>query len=451
MRPPAIAACIVALASIAGVAGSAPVFELAKPGLLYTVAVRYQPSAWLSGDERFPTGATIFLEKNGKPSPLVPAFAVSADPEISFDGQRVLFAGKQKPGDRWAIWELTLSNAALQRITPKSDDDYIRPFYLPEDRLVYTHRQNDQFVLETMALGGGKALPVSFGPGNFLPSDVLRDGRILFQARFLSAHDAHAELYTVYPDGSGVESYRCDHGNSRQLGRELSSGDIVFAESRGLARFTSALAQEVKIDAPSGDYAGDVAETGGGDWLLTWRENTNKHFAVKRWNPGTRVFEAIASDPTHDIVQPVLLQARDVPKRFPSAVHDWSVANLLCLNAYTSKYTFRAGSIASVRVYTRDQEGKPQALGSASVEPDGSFYVQIPGDQALQFELLDSSGHTLKREANWFWARRGEQRICVGCHAGPETAPENAVPAVLLKSTVPADLTGSAKAHEGGH
>ena len=39
--------------------------------------------------------------------------------------------------------------------------------------------------------------------------------------------------------------------------------------------------------------------------------------------------------------------------------------------------------------------------------------------------------------------RRGEQRVCVGCHAGPETAPENAVPTILLKSTTPADLTGN--------
>jgi len=45
--------------------------------------------------------------------------------------------------------------------------------------------------------------------------------------------------------------------------------------------------------------------------------------------------------------------------------------------------------------------------------------------------------------------RRGEQRICVGCHAGPETAPENAVPMILLKSTTPADMTGAAQTSGG--
>ena len=56
------------------------------------------------------------------------------------------------------------------------------------------------------------------------------------------------------------------------------------------------------------------------------------------------------------------------------------------------------------------------------------------------------------REAGWFWMRRGEQHACVGCHAGPETAPENAVPMILLKSTTPTDLTGAAaQPSSGGH
>jgi hypothetical protein len=102
-------------------------------------------------------------------------------------------------------------------------------------------------------------------------------------------------------------------------------------------------------------------------------------------------------------------------------------------------------------VYTRDENNSAKLLGSAPVESDGSFFVQVPGDQPLQIELLDASGKTLNRESGFFWMRRGEQRGCVGCHAGPETAPENAVPAVLLKSTTPADLTGNAQNVFGGH
>ena len=82
-------------------------------------------------------------------------------------------------------------------------------------------------------------------------------------------------------------------------------------------------------------------------------------------------------------------------------------------------------------------------LGSAPVEKDGSLYVHVPGDAPLQFELLNSAGKTLQKESGWMWTRKSEQRICVGCHAGPEHAPENAVPAILNRSTTPADLTTS--------
>jgi len=105
-----------------------------------------------------------------------------------------------------------------------------------------------------------------------------------------------------------------------------------------------------------------------------------------------------------------------------------------------------------MRLYTRDAAGKAVLLGGAPVESDGSFFVQVPGDQPLQIELLDANGKTLKREQGWFWMRGGEQRACVGCHAGPETAPENAVPQILLKSTTPADLThATAATSAGGH
>jgi hypothetical protein len=256
----------------------------------------------------------------------------------------------------------------------------------------------------------------------------------------------------VYSDGSGVEAYRCDHGKARHQGKQISSGDIVFASGPGLARFTSARAQQIHISAPVGEYAGDVAETSSGDWLLPWRASAKAAFQLMIWIPGSASLRPLVAEQNANIIQPTLLAGRAAPNRHPSGLHDWPNANLLCLNAYTSKYRFAAGSIHSVRLYTRDGAGNSKLLGSAPVERDGSFFVQVPTERPLQIELLDGSGKTLKRESGFFWMRRGEQRACVGCHAGPETAPENAVPLILLKTTTPADMTGAA-AHSasGGH
>ena len=421
------------------------------PSFLYTVAEHYEPLAWIHGADRFGSGATIFVRDAQGKRPLVPGFAASADSAVSFDGQRVLFAGKLKVDDRWQIFEIALAGGEPRRITSGSED-CIRPFYLPEDRIVYARKTAGRFVIEVMDLSGGKPVPLTYGPANFLPADVLRDGRILFESAYPLGAESVPEIYTVYSDGSGVESYRCDHGAARHSGRQVSSGDVVFVSGHALGRFTSARAQEVKISAPAGEYAGELVETTAGDWLLSWRADAKAPFQLMLWTPGSTALRGAAVEGNADAVQPTLIAARAVPNRHPSGLHDWPNANLLCLNAYTSKYPFAGGSIHSVRLYTRDRAGNPALLGTAPVERDGSFFVQVSTEQPLQIELLDSAGKTLKREAGFFWMRRGEQRACVGCHAGPETAPENAVPMILLKSTTPADMTGAtAHSASGGH
>jgi len=422
-----------------------------RPLFLYTATKHYDPLAWMRGADRFTSGATIFVRDAQGKHPLVPNFAMSADSAISFDGQRALFSGKRKPEDPLQIWEVALAGGEPRRITA-GNEDCVRPFYLPEDRVVYARRTAGRFEIEAVSLAGGKPLPLTYGPANYLPSDILRDGRILFEAAYPLGADAVPEIYTVYSDGSGVESYRCDHGTPRHSGRQVRSGDIVLASTHGLARFTSSKAREVGISVPAGEYAGEVVETAAGDWLMPWRSDAKTPFRLMLWTPGSSALRPALDDPDSDAVQPTLIADRPVPNRHPSGLHDWPNANLLCLNVYTSKYPFGVGSIRSVRLSTRDAAANLRLLGTAPVERDGSFFVQVPTEQPLQVELLDQAGKTLKRQSGFFWMRRGEQRACVGCHAGPETSPENAVPMVLLKSTTPVDMTGANTQHaSGGH
>jgi len=429
--------------------------------LLYTVAREYNPLAWMHGGEQFPQGAAIFVRDGAQRHALAPEFAASADANVSFDGKSILFAGMQRANDHWQIWETPAPAAGAARsqeprqIT-QCDDDCVRPLYVPADRVVYARKIGGNFVLEIayLSAGGEKPVQLTRAPGNVLPVDVLHDGRVLFEGPYPLGESATPELYTVYTDGSGVESYRCDHGHSRYAGKEISSGDIVFARERGLGRFTSALAHEVAIPAPAGIYSGDVVETPSGEWLVSWRAGAEKKFELRKWKPGTAMLQPEITENGANIVEPALLAQRATPNRFPSGLHEWSYANTLCLNAYTSKTHFADGSIANVRFYAPGPSGAPQLLGTAPVEKDGSFYVRVPGDRPLKIELLDASGNTLKKEAGWYWMRGGEQRICVGCHAGPETAPENVVPAVLLRTIVPVDMTGgkaSSASSQGGH
>ncbi len=232
-------------------------------------------------------------------------------------------------------------------------------------------------------LKDGKATRLTYASGNWLPSEVLADGRILLDG----PHALGRDIYTLYSDGSGIETVRCDHQGPRRNARQSPSGEIVFEGKTGPGRFVSASAAAV---------------------------------AARGYTPA-RV--------------PVAL--RPVPNRHPSGLHDTDGANLLCLSVYKSKLNIREGAAAKVRVYS--EHG---ALGESPVESDGSFYLHVPSDKPLRFELLDKSGATVAAQKSWMWVRRGEQRVCVGCHAGPERAPDNAVPKVLESNTKPVIISG---------
>ena len=81
-------------------------------------------------------------------------------------------------------------------------------------------------------------------------------------------------------------------------------------------------------------------------------------------------------------------------------------------------------------------------LGQTGIAPDGSFYVEVPADRPIRMDLLNAAGASLRAEEHWFWMRPSEQRICVGCHAGPERAPENKVPEILNQILAPVKMLG---------
>lgn len=424
---------------------------------IVTAAPTYEPLAALRGQERFKKGAQLLLVHEGQAEPLVPGFAATADANVSFSAKKVLFAGKQAAGDAWQVWELTLKDHSVRKLTTGAADA-IRPLYLPGGRMVYAQRTPFGFQLEsariddraaTLAMepaGTPAVLALTYMQASALPADVLADGRILFEAGFPLGSGATPELYLVYADGSGVESYRCDHGHARWGGRQLASGDVVFTHGASLARFTSPLAHEERVAAPHAEYVGAIAETAQGEWLVSARTAANAAYAVKLWNPGAPAMEAVLAESGENLVEPVLLAPRTWPHRHPSGLHPWDYANMLALDARLSRDGDLKGVPAQVRLEMEDAQGHAVAMGMAPVEKDGSFFVKVPGDKPIRFALLDAKGAVLRHEMGWFWIRSGEQRICVGCHTGPEHASENRVPAVLLRTTTPADLSVTGKA-----
>ncbi len=423
----------------------AAVCAIAQPDALtvrpfvFTAAPQYIPQPGLHESNIFPKGAAIILVSETGRRSIAPALYAAADPVVSFDAGRILFAGKGAAVGPWQIWEVSAAGGSPRQIT-HCQKDCTHPLYIPDGRIAYTQASSNGSDVEIADASGERALRLTFMPGRHVTQDVLRDGRILFQS--------DGELYTVYPDGSGVESLRCDHGPVRTDARQLSAGDVIFniASNRGrrLARFTPALASQADVAQPPWEPAGPVAEISPGMWVVSLRK-PNAPFGLFVWTlEGQRV--APLETPTGmNAIQPVLLRRRLPPKQFPSGlVESRTTGNLLCLDARAAKIPM-AEPVTAVRVYTLNIAGAVQLLGRQNVAADGSFYVEVPADRPLQIEMVNAAGRAVRAERGWFWMRPSEQRICVGCHMGPERSPENKVPQILLRTIVPEKLLGGTK------
>jgi hypothetical protein len=193
----AIAASAVTLIAVCGFApnsvhGSSP--EIGAD-IIVTAAPTYEPLAALRGGERFPIGAQLLLNYEGKAEPLVADFAASSDANVSFDAKTVLFAGKQAASDPWQIWELTLVDRSVRKVIATATDAE-RPLYLPDGRMVWAQRSPRGFELKSAEddhspkyallnpTAGPGVLPLTYIQSSAFPSDVLADGRILFEAGF---------------------------------------------------------------------------------------------------------------------------------------------------------------------------------------------------------------------------------------------------------------------------
>jgi hypothetical protein len=432
--------------------GVEPTQPLSTP-VIITAAGVYKPLAALRGEERFPEGAQLMLVQGRLATPLIEGFATTADADVSFDGNRLLFSAKENPQDKWSTWEFTLEDRSVRKVI-SGDTDVIRPMYLPDDRFVYARSTPHGYELETAKLDGSGILVLTYMTSSALPETVLADGRILFQAGYPLGTDmsrgAVPELFLVYSDGSGIESYRCDHGSARWGGVQLASGDVVFTHGSRLARFTSPLDAEAAVAAPRAEYAGIAVEAKSGQWVVSAKSHTDSHYALKLWKPGLPFMENILLRNGEDLVQPVLLAPRIRPNHHPTALRKWNYANVMALDARQSRDGALKRKPVSVRLEGMESNGNALTLGTAMIESDGSFFVRVPGDKPIRFTLLDERGAPIRKEQGWFWMRNGEQRYCVGCHAGPEHAPANHVPEVLLRSTNPTDLTGQGQSATRG-
>jgi len=408
------------------------------------------------GAGRFPEGSRIVLLARGlqntKPIVLTASFFAAADPQVDFAGKRVLFAGQRARGEYWQIWEMSLDSSGLRQITKCDDADCVRPAYLPADEIAFTRVTTEsgrrRTSLQVVGLDGSNLHAVTFGPGEWWLETVLRDGRILASANSpLTDGSENRLLYTLRPDGTGVESLRCEHTATANRGEatELEDGTVAFTQGSGaLMAIKRGALHEEKISTARLSYK--TPSTAGQNSIVvaTKAANAQRYQLSIIAANGIGQPRTIYGDPQFDAVEPVTVEARPVPRRFWSnLILSSSSGYFIALDsANTVEKPNSVLPIRKVRVLARNAGGEV-ALGEAPVESDGSFYLSVPANQAVRFVLLDEHGAVVREERSWVWTRPGEQRGCTGCHGDKALAPENRWPLALRRKEPPTMLSGA--------
>ena len=109
------------------------------------------------------------------------------------------------------------------------------------------------------------------------------------------------------------------------LAAELATGDLIFQNGPGLARFTSARAGQLALALPRVSMSGRWAELDTGEWLAAYRAGEGSPYWICRFTarPAAQPVKLVGPN----AFQPVSVRIRPVPPYHPSSLGNREGAN----------------------------------------------------------------------------------------------------------------------------
>lgn len=414
---------------------------------------------------RFPKGSHLARLAPGDSAQsvvnLTPEFFAAADPQVSFDASRVLFTAQKARNSSWQIWEMNVDGTGKRQLT-NCNGDCFQPAFLPQNQIVFTMVEG-KWPRQTSGIyasqeSGAVAHPLTFGPGDFQVETVLHSGRILVSAKSSlvpgSKGGGSRQFYTLLPDGSGLSPFRWNGAPDvvRTGAEELEDGTVLFVKRRDpterqtggqLAWFRPGTLHNSVI-TPAGPVYWSAHVLDGNRLIVAKEDSTTaRKFGLYVLNLATRTIEKmIYRNPKLSGVQAQPIEPRKVPLYYWSILHpDRNYGRVVCLDSYISADApggRLTDHIAQVRVIAlQPDHHSEKVLGAAPVESDGSFYIKVPADRPIRFELLNAKGAVIHAQKSWIWARTGEDVPCIGCHESKALAPGDIWPLALKRPDAP--------------
>ncbi len=167
----------------------------------------------------------IDLGKGGEVRTLLETPGVARDPEVSFDGHRIVFSMRHRVEEDYKIYTMAVDGSDVKQLTSAKGVADIDPLFLPDGGIVFSSTREPKYCmcnvhimanLFRMEADGSNIHQIGKSTLFEGHASLLPDGRILYDRwEYVDRNFGDAQgLWTVYPDGTNHAIYWGNNTNS---------------------------------------------------------------------------------------------------------------------------------------------------------------------------------------------------------------------------------------------
>jgi hypothetical protein len=331
----------------------------------------------------------VLVQPDSSARVLSTRFHSACDPDVSFDGKRILFAGKRNAGDNWNIHEMAVNGSDVRQIT-RDLGDCRGPCY---QSTLYTIVSSEPWFqitfvgtgagamnedgssvatnLYSCKLDGTTVRRLTFNLSSDVDPFLMADGRLLYAGRQRSTLERGAAgrvaLFGVNIDGADNALFADTRGLAiKRMPCVTSGGLAVFVESDRARWDGGGGLSCVRMRRPLHSYRPLIGESQGvfhspsplsdGGVLVSRRpsDRPGTH-AVCRFDPASGELDPVFDDPRYHDIQAKVIDSRPIPDGRSSVVTEEDPhGRLYCLDVRTSDLKDRRrmppGTVQRLRV-----------------------------------------------------------------------------------------------------
>lgn len=415
------------------------------------------------------------------------------DPQVSYDGTKILFSWRPGGTEHYHLYELTLpasdgslpvAPGAIRRLTQGPFDD-IEPVYVPDGGIVFVSSRCRRWVncwltqvavLHRCDADGSNLRAISSNNEHDNTPWPLPDGRVLYTRwEYVDRSQVHFHhLWVANPDGTGqmtwfgnlhpgttmidakpipgtdkvVASFSPGHGQREH------DGVVTVVDPRGgpdAADFARSIGKGARFRDPWGFDEHSFLAASGPTLVLMDDTGRTENLLVLPPEDRAAKLECHEPRPIQARTREPVLQNRVRPEetvgrmlladvhdgRNMSGVRPGEIRKLLVLETLPMPIHYTGGMepISYGGTFTLER-----ILGTVPVEADGSAFFEVPAMRSVFFVALDENDMAVKRMQSFAAVQPGETLSCVGCHEHRSQTPRSEFRTTLAVRRPPAKI-----------